>query len=83
MISHYWENWLTASELAKELNLSKRRVQQILKFYLGLGIINMNIMVRYPDDALRSKVFTWSTYAAPIYKCKHTKGFVYNDKEKE
>jgi DNA-binding transcriptional regulator LsrR (DeoR family) len=81
MIAHHWKNWITSSELSEQLNLSKRRVNQILKFYLGLGIIEMNIMTKYPDDALRSKIFTQSTYAAPIYKCKYESGFETNDKE--
>lgn len=80
MIAHYWENWITSSELSKKLGLSKRRVNQILKFYLGLGIIEMNIMVKYPDEGLRSKIFTNSTYAAPCYRCKYSQGLVLDGK---
>ncbi len=84
MIAHHWKNWITASELSQQLKLTKRRVNQILKFYLGLGIVEMNILVKYPDEAIRSKIFTWSTYAAPVYRCKYSQGFEHdNNKEKE
>jgi len=66
MIAHYWENWITSYELSKKLGLTKRRVNQILRFYLGLGIIEMNIFVKYPDESIKAKVFSQSTYAAPI-----------------
>jgi hypothetical protein len=81
MIAHHWDNWISSAELSKKLGISKRRANQILKFYFGLGIIEMSIMVKYPDEHLKSKVFTWSTYAAPIYRCKYSAGFETNGKE--
>ncbi len=83
MIAHHWKNWITVTELSTVLGLSKRRVQQIIKFYLGLGIIEMNIMTKYPDEGLRAKVFTHSIYAAPIYKCKYSQGAEHDEKKEE
>lgn len=81
MIAHHWENWITTLELSKKLGLTKRRVNQILKFYLQLGIVEMNILVKYPDENWKAKLFSWSTYAAPIYRCKYSQGFGLDDKE--
>lgn len=78
MLAHHWKNWLTSSELAQELGLSKRRANQILKFYLGLGIIDMNVMVKYPDE---KRIFVSNTYVAPIYRCKYARGYEYESKE--
>lgn len=80
---HHWKNWLTASELAKELRLSKRRVQQLIVKYLECRLLEQAVIVKYPDKNLVSTIVNWSTYAAPVYRCKYNKGFDTYDQKKE
>lgn len=75
MLALHWKNWITVSELSEMLDLTNRRVQQIIKFYRELGIIEESVLVKFPYDLIDGSVKDRSSHAAPIYKCKYGSGF--------